>query len=66
MDTLDLLLEQFKWENLGKKMVVLTLLLWELTFPEPGTLWPLRGLGDLGFCSPGGGYKMAERICEGK
>lgn len=59
------------WSNLngktwGKKMVVLTLSLWELTFPEPGMLWPLRGLGDLGFCSPGGGYKTAERICEGK
>lgn len=56
METFDLLLEQFKWENLGEKS-----LLCELT--ESGTLWPLRGLGDFGFHGPGGGYRTEELHC---
>lgn len=58
METLDLLLEQFKLENLRGKS-----LLCELT--EPGTLWPLRGLGDLGFHGPGGVTGQKSFIVEG-
>lgn len=58
METLALLLEQFKQEN-GEKSVALTLLHRELTCTDTVTLCPLRVLVDIGIYDPDGVYKTA-------
>lgn len=58
METLALLLEQFKQEN-GEKSVALTPLHRELTCTDTVTLCPLRVLVDIGIYDPDGVYKTA-------